>query len=70
VSTQWSIAATTSSVSVPSVNQTGEAMFGRAFRVVTQYGWAADVPQVVLNASSSVTVHAHVMHPETSAPLG
>jgi hypothetical protein len=36
--TTHSIGLQTSSASVPSVNLTGEAMFGRPFRVTQQYG--------------------------------
>jgi hypothetical protein len=57
-STTWHVATQTTSAAVQSVNQTGEAMFGRPFVVTHRFGYAVEQPVVVLTGNNSATVHA------------
>jgi len=67
--TTHSVGLQTSSASVPSVNLTGEAMFGRAFRVTQQYGQniMTSVPVWTGSASNFVLVTAVAFTANTPA---
>jgi hypothetical protein len=56
--TPWTVGAQTTTQYATSVNQTGEAMFGRPVIRTDQFGVHVISPQTVLTGNSSVVVHA------------